>query len=142
MTMPYKNILFATDLSEVTYKMRHKVNAIQKAFNAKLNVAYVMTSFSGILKSQAMTHGIQDELETEAKALLKNFCVPLNIPESQQLIKRGHTVHSILDIIKEHQIDLLIIGRHGESGIAHLIGSVSHRLLHVAPCEIMMIDPD
>jgi universal stress protein A len=137
---PYHHLLFATDLSEINEKMRDKIFALASLFKARLTVVHVVTSFSALSRNYSLTVGLKEEMEGVARLALKEFCEPLQVPLSDQIIKTGHPVHAVVDTIKEKGIDLLLVGRNGESGFAHLLGSVSHRLLHFAPCELLLID--
>lgn len=137
---PYHHLLFATDLSEINEKMRHKVFALASIFKARLTVVHVVTSFSALSKNYTQSVGLKEEMEGAAKDALRTFCEPLQVPNNDQIIKTGNPVHEVLETINERDIDLLLVGRHGRSGFAHVLGSVSHRLLHQAPCELLLID--
>lgn len=137
---PYHHLLFATDLSDINKSMRDKVFALASLFKARLSVVHIVTSLSALSRNYSLTVGLQDEMEALGRQSLKEFCEPLQIPASDQIIKTGHPVHEVLSTIKETETDLLIVGRHGAGGFTHLLGSVTHRLLHKATCEILLID--
>ncbi len=41
---------------------------------------------------------------------------------------------------QQHDIDLIVMGTHGRSGLAHLtMGSVAERVLRAAPCPVMIV---
>jgi nucleotide-binding universal stress UspA family protein len=55
-------------------------------------------------------------------------------------VKAGHAVPAIVDFVKEHGIDLLIVGFMGHSALYnHLIGSTTDRLVELAPCAVLVI---
>ena len=137
---PYHHLLFATDLSPINQDMRHKILELASLFKARLTVVHVITSISSLSRNYSLVVGLQETLEKEAKESLKKFCEPLKIPESDQIIKVGQPAVEIIETIKEKDIDLLLLGRYGESGIGHLIGSVSHRLIHRSPAEVLLIN--
>lgn len=44
---------------------------------------------------------------------------------------------------RRKRIDLIVVGRHGESDVDHLLmGSVSRKLVDAGPCPVMVIPPD
>ncbi|XGV98257.1 MAG: universal stress protein [Leptolyngbya sp. BL-A-14] len=46
----------------------------------------------------------------------------------------------ICDLAREQEVDLIILGRRGRSGLSELIlGSVSNYVLHHAPCSVLTI---
>jgi nucleotide-binding universal stress UspA family protein len=54
----------------------------------------------------------------------------------------GHAGDKIADVARETGADLVVVGSHGHSTVAGmLLGSVTQRLLHVAPCPVLAIPP-
>ena len=53
---------------------------------------------------------------------------------------RGDAATEIIQYTKDHQIDLIVSGGRGLSPIkSWLLGSVSRKLLHYAPCSVMVV---
>jgi nucleotide-binding universal stress UspA family protein len=54
----------------------------------------------------------------------------------------GHAGDKIADVARETGADLIVVGSHGYSAVASLLlGSVTQKLLHVAPCPVLAIPP-
>ena len=54
----------------------------------------------------------------------------------------GLAVDEILNYAHEHEIDLIVVGTHGHSGLARLlIGSVAEKLVRVANCPVLTVHP-
>jgi K+-sensing histidine kinase KdpD len=50
---------------------------------------------------------------------------------------------AIVDYATEHGIDLIVMGTHGRSAVAHLLlGSVAEKVVRVAPCPVLTVRPD
>jgi len=48
----------------------------------------------------------------------------------------------ILDYAREAEIDLIVIGTHGRTGVAHfVIGSVAERVVRHATCPVLTVRP-
>ena len=48
-----------------------------------------------------------------------------------------------IDYVREHDIDLLVIGTHGRSGLMHvLMGSVAEKIVRKAPCPVLTVKPE
>ena len=54
--------------------------------------------------------------------------------------RMGLTSHTIVDYAKAINIDLIVMGTHGRTGMAHLfMGSVAERVLRHAPCPVLTV---
>lgn len=57
----------------------------------------------------------------------------------QTIIQDGDPATRILEYAKTHDVDLIVIGRRGLGGLASLLlGSVSQKVSHAAPCACLM----
>jgi nucleotide-binding universal stress UspA family protein len=52
----------------------------------------------------------------------------------------GEPVSEILRYAQEQKIDLVVMGTHGRTGIAHLIlGSIAEHVLRKSPCPVLTV---
>ncbi|MCY4612903.1 MAG: universal stress protein [Nitrospira sp.] len=59
---------------------------------------------------------------------------------ARAVVGMGEPAFAILEQAKALQPDLLIAGSHGRSGVSRfLMGSVSHTLVHRAPCPVLIV---
>jgi nucleotide-binding universal stress UspA family protein len=50
--------------------------------------------------------------------------------------------HLIAEVAKEAEADVIVVGTRGHSAVVGLfLGSVTQRLLHVAPCPVLAVPP-
>ena len=55
-------------------------------------------------------------------------------------VKRGDTVTSILDLARESDADVIVMGTHGRSGVKRwVLGSVTDGVLRKAPCPVLAV---
>ena len=76
-------------------------------------------------------------LETEKKAR------KLGIPNI--ILRRcfGLPCEKIIEVATKEKIDLIVMGTHARTGIAHfLIGSVTEKVIRTAPCPVLVIRPN
>lgn len=52
----------------------------------------------------------------------------------------GHVAHTIIEHAKTAQADLIVMGTHGRTGLAHfIIGSVAERVVRLASCPVLTV---
>ncbi len=52
----------------------------------------------------------------------------------------GHGARTIADYAAERGVDLIVMGTHGRTGVAHLLlGSVAERLVRTASCPVLTV---
>jgi len=52
----------------------------------------------------------------------------------------GRVFYEVIQLSKEQAVDLIVVGTHGRSGIAHmLIGSEAEKIVRKAPCPVLTV---
>ncbi|MCA9072884.1 MAG: universal stress protein [Planctomycetaceae bacterium] len=144
-----KQILLPVDFSECSGEATKYACAFTEQFQAELHLLHVVEQIgSTIAETTAeMASAFEDYLEmADAKALAKlGQVLEPNWVEGQQVTlatRLGSPFVNIIEYTKEHQIDLIVIGTHGRSGLSHvLIGSVAERVVRMAPCPVLTVRP-
>lgn len=84
----------------------------------------------------------QEKAEMTGKNILadgQDFLSKSNIPVTSKLL-RGDAATEILNYAKEIEADLIVAGSRGLSPVkGWLLGSVSHKLVHYAPCSVLIV---
>ena len=58
----------------------------------------------------------------------------------EYLLSEGHPAKEIVKVAKENACDLIVMGTHGRTGIAHLLlGSVAEHVVRHAPCPVLTV---
>lgn len=64
----------------------------------------------------------------------------LGIRDVKTVLEDGDPVHCVLDCAKRHGADLIILGTRGLSDLKGLLmGSVSHKVIQLAPCTCISV---
>lgn len=54
--------------------------------------------------------------------------------------EQGNVVRTIVQIAETEKYDLLVVGTHGRTGLAHVVmGSVAERVVRHAPCPVLTV---
>lgn len=142
MSNTYHHILFATDFSELNRSFGDKLIELASAHKAKLSVLHVVTSFEAFIKNHSLTLDLKATLEKEAKEMMEEWCKLLRVPTTDQIVLSGEPVKNIIKAVHDVHADLLIIGSHGKSGLAQLLGSVTQKLMHQLTCDVLVLKPN
>jgi nucleotide-binding universal stress UspA family protein len=85
----------------------------------------------------AIEKNIEEEVGKDFDKITKKHDFPF-----KRVIKTGIIFAEIIDYVKDQEIDLVIMGTHGRSGIEHiLIGSVAEKVVRKSPCPVLTIRP-
>jgi nucleotide-binding universal stress UspA family protein len=134
----FSSIIWATDGSEHADAALPFVEELARAFSAKVMVVHVDQHFAGRGGGFPV---LADEPELQAKVK----------EQTARLIEGGidaacristASIHQpgdvIADVARKIGADLIVVGSHGRGAVASaLAGSVTTRLLHVAPCPVL-----
>jgi nucleotide-binding universal stress UspA family protein len=64
---------------------------------------------------------------------------PSGTPTTTEVIF-GRSVQTIVDYAADNEFDLIVMGTHGRSGVAHLLmGSVAESVVRTAPCPVLTV---
>lgn len=143
--MGHDRILIATDGSDAANAAAAEAAAFAKAFDATLHALYV-------LKAAEPPPNFNDPeakegVDTQAgQALTDVASAAADVGLSTDVITAavpGETGPSILRYADEHDIDLLVMGKHSRTGIDRLItGSVAEHVVRKAPIPVVTVPRD
>lgn len=135
----YKNIVFATDLTEDTEYLLDKVREMQAATSAKLSLVHVVEPLPGYSYAYLGIEDIEGQLIEEARQSIDKLAAKLGVDKSDVHVEVGPTKTKILKISEDLKADLLICGSHGRHGLSLLLGSTANAILHGAKCDVLTV---
>jgi nucleotide-binding universal stress UspA family protein len=144
----FKKILYPTDFSESSLEALKYAVSFARDFKARLVLLHVVNEqiFSeGLsLPRVAAPEALEQELASEAERQLKAI-LPAGERaglDSEMVILRGMPFLEIVRYAKDNDVDLIVIGTHGRSGLEHVIfGSTAERVVRKAPCPVLTVQP-
>jgi len=142
-----KNILVATDFSAPSDAAVAYAKEIARLSGATLHALHVVADAA----SQVMTPvgmvpdlgRLQMDLEDDARLRLEQTLADRvdGVKSSPAVvISSVAPARAILSYAEAEQIDLIVVGTHGRSGLAHLLmGSVAEHVVRSAPCPVLTV---
>lgn len=132
----YQRILVATDFSEYS---RHALQLASRLFPERTLIVYHAheTPFSGLSSKHAE---INNNLEHGKCAdFIKNCKLPARV-SIKPAIELGMLAPTLTQYVRNHDIDLVVIGSNGNRGlIGNILGSAASTLLDWLPCDTMVV---
>jgi nucleotide-binding universal stress UspA family protein len=136
------HILFATDFSESSLAAFRYALDWAKALEANLTVLTVQALHPGLDMDASITQRYLDEQREVATAQLDILSAEARqqIPTATAHHMTGMPSEQICQFARDKNIDLIVMGTHGWSGIKRvLFGSVAERVIARAPCPVLTI---
>ena len=136
----FNKIIWATDGSDSADKALPVVQRLASEGGASVEVVHVVEHLVGPGAGGEPLHAdepeIKAKLEKQVEGLGGN--ATLNVVAGRQRI----AAHAIAEAAKEAGADLIVVGTRGHTAVGSLVlGSVTQRLLHIAPCAVLAV-PD
>ncbi|MEQ9407438.1 MAG: universal stress protein [Fuerstiella sp.] len=149
-----KRILFATDFSDNAIRAKLMAHEFCTAFGAEMHLLHVIhdlavevpefgmgLSFPGYVENigshrkelhdKAM-HALEAEVGASWRADHRILCAAQFGPPFVEIIRYA----------RDHDIDLIVVGSHGHTGLKHLLlGGVAEKVVRKAPCPVLTVRP-
>ncbi len=138
-----KNILFATDLSECANKALPYAMSVARSHEATIHAAYVVPAGSALFyMSPADWETIAEADQERMREYLATLEKQVSDVPHRVMTPRGDVAGAIARIVKQHEIDMLVVGTHGRTGVRKLfMGSVAENLFRRVECPVLSIGP-
>ena len=94
-----------------------------------VTIPYAYSQYIQVLEAES-THSMQSCLERVTAAGV----------EGEVVVVHGVPFHEIIETAKMQQVDLIVMGTHGRTGLQHvLLGSVAEKVARLAPCPVLIV---
>lgn len=138
----YEKILWATDGSESADRALEHAKQLASHNGATLLAVHTVEHTVGRMGGQEQ---YADEDQRQAKIAQQiSDLEQSGIKASSRIVQGGGlgAAHPIADVAQEWGADVIVMGTRGHTPIAGLLlGSVTQRMLHVAPCPVLVVPP-
>lgn len=133
-----KDIMVATDFDPASEAALAYGRTLARAFGATLHLFHASENFflrPSAIDPAALKASTQRRLEerlTDVERRNRSACAAL--------VTSDQPADAIIEYAKSAQIDLIVMGTHGRTGISHvLMGSVAEHVVRSAPCPVLTV---
>lgn len=139
-------ILVPTDFSKHSQNALKYAAAFAEKFGAEIHLLHVVQDLALFIPEavsvappvvppvEQLTAAVREALE---RFIRENNLQGLTV---HQEVREGTPFYEIIQAAREKDVDLIIMGTHGHSGLAHvLLGSVTEKVVRKAPCPVLTV---
>ena len=137
----YQHLLLPTDLTEASDLAAERARMMARTTGAKLTVLHIVDYVPPrwIANELPEEYATESSLMGRAQGHLSTWLRKNGIEGHDQRILAGSPKHIIVDTAREIGADLIIMGTHGDRGIARIVGSTARAVLHDTPCDVLVV---
>jgi nucleotide-binding universal stress UspA family protein len=138
-------ILVPTDFSDYSQQAIVYACELAKRFGAKLQLLHVVPPPALPMPYVAPVSEEMLHLDEAAERELDAWKVPAleQMAQVERVVRTGVPFVEIVRHAKDNDVDLIVIGTHGRTGLAHaLLGSVAEKVVRKATCPVLTVRPE
>ena len=144
-----EKILVPTDMSEFSEHALRYGCEFARRFDAELHLLNVVQDVVAMVPEPGMAFPAPGEymrdLQLASQEALDKLPDPnwVNGVSIVRDVRIGTPFVEVVRYARAADIDLIVIGTHGRSGLAHvLLGSTAERVVRKAPCPVLSVRPE
>jgi len=143
-----KKIAFCTDFSENADQAFDLAFDLTQKYQAQLLLVHVVPPLvfpspvmEDFISEQANLKFSEDAAKRAKEQMVKNYIKKMgDHPNTFVRVLSGHPASEILNFITEEKVDLVVMGTHGLTGIAHFfLGSTAEKVVRRADCSVLTV---
>jgi nucleotide-binding universal stress UspA family protein len=144
MNFAYRTILATTDLSDPSAEGLERAADLAVRLGSRLVVVYVaddrIPPMVLAVSSESEEEILERHVGTARKSLTEFVANRLEGLDAETLVLTGAPHLAIVQYAEEIGADLIVCATHGHGPIGHaLMGSTTERVLHRAPCPVLVV---
>src|SRR6266545_6913689 len=142
--MPTHHILVPIDFSESAEQALDYAIRLARTLNARLTVLHVIqpVPMAGVDMGVALPETYLQELEAAVQGSMEDALAHVTAAglTGERVVLYGVPFQEIVETAKARQVDLIVMGTHGRTGLMHvLLGSVAEKVVSLAHCSVLVV---
>lgn len=141
----YSKILAAVDLSAESAEVVRKATQVAGE-ESEIHLVFVQepmdSVYLGVVPYGPVFVGleeVEDKLKNELEDRMRKLGKEFDLPESRQHLLNGNPAPEIRRFAEENDVDLVVLGTHGQKGVQLLLGSTANSVLHGVACDVLAV---
>ncbi len=138
----WKKICCAVDFSDASRAAMQQAACLARHLGATLTLLHVMVS-RGATGRLELPEREDGRLNLQEFELLSTWCKDAERHAGRpvrSVVVSGDPSTAIVQLAEDEECDLVVLGTHGRTGLAHLVlGSVAERVARRAPCPVLLV---
>jgi nucleotide-binding universal stress UspA family protein len=144
MALPYRRILFPTDLSDASFAAWPHATALAEKLGAEIVAVtvieepYALAPFGHYALLLDALREVRPQVERQLVERTKDHPKPVRV---RHVVLEGLSPAKVLlDEAKRGESDVIVMATHGRGGLSHfLLGSVAEKLARLAPMPVLLV---
>lgn len=140
----YRTILTTTDFSDYALAGVRRAADLAERLGSDLILVYVVDDRMSALLLAASRESPQAILDRHRKHAEKSLAAYVEQHLAgrplEAVVLTGIPHDAVVEFARRRSVDLIVVGTHGHGFVGHvLMGSTAERILHHAPCPVMVV---
>ena len=144
----FKEIVFCTDFSDNANDAFITARDLISRYGANLHIVHVLVTVAApateFFVPEELDPMVVEKASKTAQGSIEELYLS-KLPKDQNWsvhILSGYPVTEIIELAKRKKADLIVMGAHGMTGLAHvLFGSTANRVVRKASCSVLAVRP-
>lgn len=140
-TYPYSDILIPMDGSDQADAAIDVGINISSTYDARLHALSVVDTMAmGVEVRPAAIFELLDEAAHSAVEAVEDRASQASVSSVEKTVTHGHPYGEIHSYVDANDIDLIVMGTHGRSGLdRYLLGSVTEKIVRTSPVPVLTV---
>lgn len=138
----YQRILAAIDLTPEGNRVLEQAIELCQQYAGTLTLVNVVEHIPSVYSAESTfpeIPNIEKQLHEKAEEQLAKIKQEFDLSDATSFIRSGPAKHEIIELAKEIDADLIVVGSHGRHGLQLLLGSTANGVLHLAQCDVLAV---
>ena len=135
----FKRILLATDFSDISRRAMGYAAELARQYGSELFVVHVLPAVREAIPMEPLPREMNPPL-VGAEERMKALGESIPDIEHHLLVEQGPAAQVLSRLVQDEDIDLLVVGTHGRSGVKKLaLGSVAEEVSRRVDCPVLTV---